>query len=350
MNRKDFIKLLGVASSAMVLPQFTHVNFKSGDPQIQIFDLHSHPGIFFTKGEDRFPGNQVVEKTVNDMNNSGVVGAFFSLVADTPLLIRTDKGITYERTFQKGEAWAEFKRQVKVFKEFMNSLETRFATKSSELNGNGNVAAYMACEGGDFIEEIDMLDEAYDDGLRSVQIVHYVPNHLGDLQTAEPLNNGLSKMGKDVVRRMNKLGMVIDVAHASEKTVQDVVETSDSPIILSHSILKMEEDRPIAARAITENHAKLIAANGGVIGMWPSGFSKSFDEFVNSTLRMVEVVGIDHVGMGTDMDANYKPVINNYSQLPDWVNALKEKGMSEEEVEKIAWKNAERVLKQVLKS
>src|SRR5437868_15395317 len=117
----------------------------------------------------------------------------------------------------------------------------------------------------------------YKDVVRSVQLVHYAPNALGDLQTEAPQHEGLSKAGKDVVKKMNRLGMVIDVAHASFKTVQDVAEATDSPIILSHSVLKMEDDRPIAKRAITPEHAKTVAKTGGVIGMWPSGFNNSFE-------------------------------------------------------------------------
>lgn len=351
MNRKEFITSVSAIASGMFLPGFVPklLNVNSGN-QI-LFDLHCHPGIFFTKETDRYPGDEAVGKTIDDMNKAKLTGTFVSLVADTPLLIRTDKGITYEKTFEKGEAWLEFKRQMKVFKEMMDSVQAELLTKSSELtmDRGGKVGVFCACEGGDFIEGLDVLDEAYEEGLRSVQLVHYVPNHIGDLQTAASMHNGLSALGKDAVKKMNKLGMVIDVAHASEKTVEDVANLTDAPIMLSHSILKMEKDRPIGARAISESHAKLVMGTGGLIGAWPSGFNKSLDEFIDNTMRLIDVVGIDHVGLGTDMDANFKPVLDNYSLLSSWITGLKAKGLSDEELYKVGGGNAQRLLNEVLK-
>jgi membrane dipeptidase len=142
--------------------------------------------------------------------------------------------------------------------------------------------------------------------------------------------------------------MVIDVAHASMMTVQDVVYITEAPIILSHSILKIDDSRPLSKRAITPEHAKLVASTGGVIGAWPSGFNNSFEEFVDNTLRLADVAGIDHVGLGTDMDGNFKPVLDSYLQLPKWADALKAKGLSTEEVGKIMGGNAKRVLTKVI--
>ena len=118
--------------------------------------------------------------------------------------------------------------------------------------------------------------------------------------------------------------------------------------MLSHSVLTMESDRPIPQRAITKQHARVVADTGGLIGMWPSGFNRDFDEFVENTKRMVDVVGIDHVGIGTDMDANYKPVLTSYSEFPDLSQALMAKGLTGEEVAKIMGNNAARVIRQVI--
>ena len=71
---------------------------------------------------------------------------------------------------------------------------------------------------------------------------------------------------------MNRFGMLVDVAHASYQTTKDVASATDAPIMLSHSILEMETGRPIAKRAISKEHAKLVADTGGIIGAWPSGF------------------------------------------------------------------------------
>ena len=115
-------------------------------------------------------------------------------------------------------------------------------------------------------------------------------------------------------------------------------------------MLEMEADRPIAKRAISKDHAKLIADTGGVIGAWPSGFNKSFEEYVDNIKQLVDTVGIDHVGIGTDMDANFKPVLSKYSEFPKLDEALLAKGFSKSETGKIMGGNAKRVLSKIIKN
>lgn len=314
------------------------------------FDLHCHPGRLFASADIGF-GEVGSTKTVDDMKRAHLSGAFFSLVADSPLIKLGATGVMVNGKFAPGEAWKEYQRQMKVMKNFLSTVSIKIGTRKVDLNNSQAITAYLSVEGGDFLEDdIEKVDEAYRDGVRSIQLVHYVPNQVGDLQTAEPAHNGISVFGKEVVRRMNKLGMLIDVAHANFQTVKDVVSISDAPIMLSHSILEMEADRPIGKRAISKEHAKIIAETGGIIGAWPSGFNKSFEEYVDNTLRLAEVVGIDHVGIGTDMDGNFKPVLSSYNQYPTLAEALKAKGLSPTDVEKIMGGNAKRVLNKIFKS
>ena len=314
------------------------------------FDLHCHPGRLFEKGTSNFKKTVDPDKTLSEMNSSHLSGAFFTLVADSKIIGLGPTGIKVSGKYNPGEAWAEYKRQLTDMKDFFQQASVRLATKANDLKQADSVAAYIAVEGGDFLEgQVEKLDEVYNDGVRSIQLVHYAPNDLGDLQTSASIHNGLSSFGKDVVRKMNKLGLLIDVAHASYQTTKDIASLSDSPIMLSHSILEMEPDRPIAKRAISKEHAKVVSQTGGLIGAWPSGFNKSFDEFVDNTLRLVDVVGIDHVGIGTDMDGNFKPVLSSYTQYPTFADALKDKGLAQNEVEKIMGGNASALLKKVIK-
>lgn len=347
-TRKQFLKnALSVATGAALLG---FREFKHASASYVTFDLHCHPGRLFAHGSNDFGENTGPEKTLGEMNAAHLSGAFFALVADSKLLKPGPTGISITGKYQPGEAWQEYKLQLKEMKDFFQRDSVREATKANDLKASGSVAAYIAVEGGDFLEgQVDKLDEVYNDGVRSIQLVHYVPNDLGDLQTAASEHNGLSSFGKDVVRKMNKLGLLIDVAHASYQTVKDVAALTDSPIMLSHSILEMEPDRPIAKRAISKEHAKLVADTGGIIGAWPSGFNKSFDEFVDNTLRLADAVGIDHVGIGTDMDGNFKPVLSSYEQYPAFAEAIKNKGLSQDEVEKIMGGNVAVLLKKVFK-
>ncbi|MEQ8361842.1 MAG: membrane dipeptidase [Cyclobacteriaceae bacterium] len=351
ITRKKFIQqTLTVTAGAALMGHrsFAEVPFV---PDFITFDLHAHPGRFYRKGLTDYSGDAGVIKTVDEMNKGGLSGAFLSTVVDTLVTQVTATGVFPAREFEKGEAWKEYKRQITSLQSLCKELPVRQATRVDELTdpSRNKVAIFFACEGGDFLESEDQLDEVYADGVRCIQLVHYAPNPLGDLQTSDPQHNGLSDLGKAVVRKMNRLGMVIDVAHASYKTVQDVAAITNQPLILSHSILKLEEERPIAIRAITKEHAKIIKSTRGVIGAWPSGFSHSFEDYIDNTMRLIDLLGVDYVALGTDMDSNYKPVFDSYLQLTQWAEALKAKGLTSDEVKKIAGGNVVRVLKKVLK-
>jgi membrane dipeptidase len=316
------------------------------------FDLHSHPGAYFQKGKPEYQGDAAIVKTVTGMRDAKVTGAFFSLVADAPLIDLTPNGVVTRGTYAAGDGEREYVRQLAILKELLKTTPAFLATRTSDLRRaqrEQRVAAFLACEGGEFLDgKPERIDQLHADGVRSLQIVHYVPNVLGDLQTQPRQHGGLSSLGKAVVKRATAAGMVLDVAHAAFDTVRDVAYSTSAPIILSHSILKIDDSRPLAARAITEEHAKLVAKTGGVIGAWPSGFNASFDEFVDNTKRLIDLVGIDHVGLGTDMDGNFKPVLSSYSQVADWANALQAKGLSRSDVAKVRGGNMQRVLMQVI--
>ena len=350
MQRREFIQ-----STLTALAGTSLLGLKGIDsiPPIDYltFDFHSHPGLFPTKGTEAF-GEAQLTKTLAEMKTGQLTGAFFSMVADMKLIKVGPEGVKPVRSYDANEAWNEYTRQIKIVKELITNASIKFATQRNDLNDafrEKTTAAFISCEGGDFLEgQPDRIDKMYEDGVRSIQLVHYHPNELGDLQTEPPQHNGLSNSGKEVVRRMNKLKMIIDVAHATFETTKQVADVTDSPIILSHSILQTAGNRPLSKRAITIEHAKVVAQTGGVIGAWPSGFNTSFEDFIDNTLRLVDAVGVEHVGLGTDMDGNFKPVFASYLQLPQWINALKAKGLKEDEVKLLVGGNANRVLMKVL--
>ena len=200
-------------------------------------------------------------------------------------------------------------------------------------------------EGGDFIEDrLDRVHEAFGGGVRAVTLVHYHVNQIGDIQTAAPVHNGLTAVGKSIVAEMNRTGITVDLAHATFAVTKDVVGVSSKPVMISHTnIATASVKHP---RLISVEHAKIVAAAGGIIGSWPSGIGQSsFSDYIDSIQRLVDTVGIDHAAIGTDMDANYKPVLRSYR---DWClipAALLARGMHDEEVAKIMGGNFLRVFK-----
>lgn len=351
ISRRAFIQRAAAVSAGVVLTG--HELLSSPQPTKYLcFDLHSHPGAFYAKGSPTYKGDEGMQHTVAAMTIGGLHGAFVSLVADAPLLEVTPTGIKPKGSYAPGDAAKEYKRQLGILQEFLRTSSLTLVTNAMDLEkafAGNKIAGFLACEGSEFLEgSAEKVDVLYADGVRSIQLVHYAPNVLGDLQTSEAQHKGLSEAGKAIVKKMNAKGMVIDVAHASFDTVKAVVDMTTAPIILSHSILKAGNDRPLPGRAITEDHAKLVASTKGVIGAWPSGFNKSWEDFIDNTKRLIDVAGIDHVGLGTDMDGNFKPVLSSYMQLPDFAAALEAKGLSKMDVAKVMGRNMQRVLGQVV--
>ena len=358
LTRREMIKAMSAAALSSALHPISAVgNEERTQDAVDLLqrhpsiDLHCHPGMFPRRGHADHPGDDFARRTVADMHEGNMWGGFFSLIGDSVLLERGPEGISVNRGFEPGEGWTLYQKQLADLQWLLSELpagEAHTADDVRTLHENGSIAAYVGCEGAHILEgQVARVEEMYGDGVRLLQLMHYAQNDLGDLQTLDPVYNGLSPFGRDVVREMNRLGMVIDVAHASFEAVVDVAEISSHPMVLSHSQLKFgDKQHP---RLLEPEHAKAIADNGGVIGMWPSGFGNdSMQDFIDNTMRLIDLIGIDHVGLGTDMDGNYQPVFDNYRQQPEWVAGLLVKGLNEGEVAKVIGGNALRVIGQVI--
>jgi membrane dipeptidase len=144
-----------------------------------------------------------------------------------------------------------------------------------------------------------------DAGASSLTLVHYRVNELGDVQTEEPVHGGLSPFGREVVAECNRLAMIVDCAHATFETTVGILEMSIDPVLISHSHLDhVGRHHP---RLLSPDHARAVASAGGLIGAWPSGAtSTSLGDFADEIVRLADLVGVDHVAIGTDMDANYR--------------------------------------------
>src|SRR6185369_1916017 len=160
----------------------------------------------------------------------------------------------------------------------------------------------VAVEGGDFLEGLaERVDEAHARWqLRHLQLTHYRVNELGDIQTEAPVHGGLTDAGAVVIRRCNRLGLVVDVAHGTFELVKRAAEVTTKPLVLSHTSLSANP-RP-RSRLISVEHARIIAATGGVIGIWPpAAIFPDMAALAAGIARMVDAVGVEHVGLGSDM-------------------------------------------------
>ena len=306
-----------------------------------IIDMHTHAGRPSRVG----PVDRAVLAT---MAPGGVAAAVVSAIADLPMIRRnpTTKRLEKVRDPESGECLA-------CVDEYLGSFEAtgmRIAREPEEIRAN-DPALVLAVEGCDFLEgNLDRLDALEARGVRSIQLTHYLVNETGDIQTAAPVHHGLTSFGADAVRRMNRLGIMVDVAHCSEATVAGVVQATSKPILCTHANLKEpghpDGDHP---RYLSPDYARMVQETGGVIGAWIAVlWEEKLPGMIRHLFRLIDAVGIDHVGIGTDLPAGAaKTEMPNFSRHTEVAAALRARGMTEAEVTKVCAGNWLRVFSAV---
>ena len=308
-------------------------------------DVHAHPGRCFLAGaaaDDPLAallGADGSLAAIAAARAAGLTATSFATVADLRVLAPTpDGGLTAGRPFEPGEAWSDHQRQLAGIRAALEQAGTTMAVSAADLvraHADGETAVLLTCEGADFLEgRLDRLAEVHALGVSSLTLVHYRVNELGDIQTEAPVHGGLTDFGRAVVGECNRLGVVVDCAHATLATTLGVLEVSDGPVMISHSHLDhAERSHP---RLLSVAHARAVADAGGLIGAWPAGVtSKTLDDFIDEILRLTEVVGIDHVAIGTDLDANYRPVVTQHAAFATIAHRLAARGLTTAEADKV---------------
>jgi membrane dipeptidase len=276
------------------------------------------------------------------------------------------------------------------------------ATTAAEVRAahkRGKIAALLGVEGGHMINSnLDVLRNFASLGVRYMTLTHSGNDEWADSSTDTPAHNGLTDFGKDVVREMNRLGIIVDISHVSDKTFYDALGVSKAPMLASHSSCRALCDVP---RNMTDRMMRDLAAKGGVVQInYHVGFlsqefrnaekanpeiNKAIGEEVQKRCgddeacqllegdrltreyvergklprvgwkkiiehidHAVKVAGVDHVGLGSDFDgANMPYGMEDASKLPKITDALLKKGYSEDDVKKILGENTLRVMAEV---
>ncbi len=260
----------------------------------------------------------------------------------------------------------------------------------------GKIAMPLAIEGGHAIEDrLDLLREFHRRGVSSMTLTHNVSHGWADSSADTPRWNGLNGLGRDVVREMNALGMVVDVSHVSDKTFFDVLDVSRDPVILSHSGCRAVNPH---RRNVSDEMLGALARNGGVIGVvfeltyltreyakaaeelraiarpffrkvpviedmdlriaiehlsqgqdWPLEGKPTVEDLLDHIDHAVNVAGIDHVGLGSDMyPRTPSPVgIGGAQDYENITRGLKRRGYTDVDVMKIMGGNFLRLWKRV---
>jgi membrane dipeptidase len=303
-------------------------------------DVHAHPGRCFLDAADL----TTALSAARDM-----AAVTVATVSDLRVLsLDPDLGLRVSREFSPGEAYADHKRQLGSIGEVLAGAGIQIATTAADIDsGSERTAVLLSCEGGDFLEgKPGRLAEARSAGVSSLTLVHYRVNDIGDVQTEQPVHGGLTGFGRDVVAECNALGIIIDCAHATFETTVGVLAQSSAPVMISHSHLDhADRHHP---RLLSADHARAVAESGGLVGAWPSGVtSSSLGDFADEVLRLIDLIGVDHVAIGTDMDANFRPVLRSYADFPALAQLLAARGLGDAEIDKILGTNARDLLRTV---
>ena len=307
---------------------------------------------------DHFPIGSDIPK----MQSGGVTAKVYNLSCDVE--ISSD----FRATAHKYEGWA--KRALVQIDQAMTEIEADdrliLALTASDIERakrEGKIAILFGSEGGKILEgELGLLRIFYRLGLRELQLTWAIENQLVS-------SNGLTAFGKDVVKEMNRLGIIIDLTHIPQRAFDDVLALTKHPVIISHC----------AARTVTtdlsDEQIRAIAQNGGVLGLhfYSTYMAKRLDDgtvaeeispsdLVDHIDYIANLVGIDHVGIGADFfpthgewaefqqaqgTDNIRWIIKDKSAMPDVTRELVRRGYSDGEIQKILSLNFLRVCRTV---
>ncbi len=235
-----------------------------------------------------------------------------------------------------------------------------------QARDTGRLAAILGLEGGEPLGQdrrllksmdqplLDRLRIFYRLGVRNIGLTWSTRNALADGVFEAQTGGGLSNYGRAVVQEMNRLGIVIDVAHLAPAGVRDVLTLSEAPVIASHANARAICDHP---RNLTDEQLEGIARNGGVVGVTfvpafiVAAGQPTLDHLLDHVDHIVRVAGIDHVGLGSDFDGyggdNQMPEIRDAADLPAITAGLLSRGYTETKIRQVLGENYRRVFRQV---
>jgi membrane dipeptidase len=344
---------------------------------------------FFSKTFDLAKRNPDGHIDIPRMREGGMNAIFFSIWIDG----RTMGPLAVQKALDQIDAVRE-----NVQKNSRDMVFCRTAEEVRRAQAQGKIAALMGVEGGHMIgNDIRIVRIFGDLGVRYMTLSHFYNDEWADSSTDKPAHNGLTDYGKDIVREMNRQGIMVDISHVSDKTFYDALEVSKAPLIASHSSCRALCSHP---RDMSDDMIKALAAKGGVIQI---NYEKSFidqaykdasdkvsggvvaifeqlkkecgddqeclgkkmvemekqavaegklphvswERIIDHIDHVVKLVGADHVGLGSDFDGASMPEgMDDCSQLPKITEALMRKGYPDDDIRKILGGNTLRVMEQ----
>jgi len=347
---------------------------------------------FFTKHYDIGKRNPDGHVDIPRMREGGMNAIFFSIWIDGRIMGPP----AVQKALDQIDAVHE-----NVHRYSKDLVFCRTAAEVREAHKQGKIAALIGVEGGHMIgNDIRVLRMFGDLGVRYMTLSHFYNDEWADSSTDKPVHNGLTDFGKDIVREMNRQGIMVDISHVSDKTFYDALEVSKAPLIASHSSCRALCNH---VRDMSDDMIKALSAKGGVIQInyepsfldqaYKDAYDKaeggvvenekkvieacgddmecqqrksaeitrklmadgklphvSWEKIIEHIDHVVKLVGADHVGLGSDFDgADMPDGMEDCSKLPKITEALMRKGYSDDDIRKILGGNTLRVMEQTEK-
>jgi membrane dipeptidase len=315
---------------------------------------------------DKADISKPVPKLMTDiprLRQGGVGGQFWSVYTPSTMMDKEATRVTIEQidtVHRMTKKWGE------TFQLALTADDVERGFK------NGKIASMIGMEGGHSIDNsLPTLRMFYALGARYMTLTHNGNLRWADAAADKPAHGGLTKFGEEVVREMNRLGMLVDLSHVSADTMEDALRVTEAPVIFSHSSARALCNVP---RNVPDNILQMVAKNGGVVMVTfvPGFISQAVADFdakpeaerkgvepPKATLSQVadhidhirKVAGIDHIGLGGDFDGITQVVVGleDVSKYPDLTAELLKRGYKDEDVKKIIGGNVLRVMRQAEK-
>jgi membrane dipeptidase len=377
---KPFLLLL-LASSAVAQTKVVPARVALLLERAIVLDLHDDTTqLIVDEGYNLAEKHDFGQVDIPRMRTGHVSGLFLSIWTDTDRFTPIQ---TIRRTLEQIDAVRRETARHPADLALASTADEILAAKK-----RGRIAILMGLEGGGAIDsDLAVLRTYFDLGVRYMTLTHTNHTPWADTSSKPPEHNGLTDFGKLVVREMNRLGMMVDISHVSDKTFYDALETSSAPIIASHSSCRSVANVP---RNMTDDMLRAIAAKGGVVhinfyeGFVEPGFNDRENALKDEQARQdsidnqtpdfgdrsrngpavrkinqeriaklgrvplarlldhfehaVKIAGIDHVGLGSDFDGAddmFPKDMEDISKIPNLVRGLMERGFSDADILKI---------------
>ncbi|HEU4788416.1 MAG TPA: membrane dipeptidase [Flavobacterium sp.] len=301
-SRRNFIASVTAAGAAIMFNPFVSWASNEYNPRIAAIvaktigvDTHNHIDVPLN-GEE-LSGSKI--DLYGELKKSGLSAICMTFAVDYQQLI--NPGDAYKRFINGLDAMDNVLKSNNM-KRSLNFKDLQFAHKKKIPT------VIQSVEGGHFLEgKLERLEEAYSRGLRHLGLLHdndaSVP--LGDIFTKPAQWGGLTSLGSDVIKECNKLGILVDLAHCTNETVNAALKVTTKPVLISHTGLdtQLGQNPKMAQmmlpRLISKEQAKIVASSGGVIGVW-THLADTPLEYAQNVRALVDVIGVDHVCIGTD--------------------------------------------------